>query len=195
MPADLTNLERAILLALMAEAREVTNAELYGVAGLKLHGEPRRRLNERKLVESRKVGRSYAHELTDSGAAWCAAELAAPVPPRAGYLGGALYALLAGLARTGRPLHEIFRPDVERQIRAAYGRLAKPGEWVGLVALRQELFGVPRAAVDAELERLASTPGAHIQAESNQKSLTDADHAAAVRFGGDDRHLLMVEAG
>jgi hypothetical protein len=33
-----------------------------------------------------------------------------------------------------------------------------------------------------------------VRAASDQKSLTDADHSAAVRFGGDDRHLLMIEA-
>jgi hypothetical protein len=197
VPADdLTNRERAILLALMAEAREVTNAELRAVAGLALDGAPRRRLNDRKLVTSRKVGRVFAHELTDDGAAWCTAEMSEPVPPRAGYLGGALYALLAGLGRSGRPLHEIFRPDVEKQIRGAYDRLATAaGDWVGLAALREELFGVPRTEVDGELERMASTPGVHVQAESNQKALTDADRAAAVHFGGDDRHLLMIEAG
>jgi hypothetical protein len=196
VPAEqLTNRERAVLLALMAEARELTNAELRAVSGLALDGEPRRRLNDRKLVTSTKVGRSFTHEITDDGVAWCTAELSQPVPARAGYLGGALYALLAGLARSGQPLHEIFRPDVEQQIRGAYLRLAKPGEWVGLAELREQLFGVPRPAVDAELERMASTPGVHVQAEPNQKALTGAHRAAAVRFGGDDRHMLMIEAG
>ncbi len=195
VPAEqLTVLERAALLTLMAEARELTNAELHDVAGLRLQGVTRRRLNDRKLVTSRKVGRSFAHELTDDGAAWCTAELTEPVPARAGSMGGALYAVLAGLARSGQRLHEVFRPDVEKQIRGAYARLAAPGAWVGLVALREELFGVPRDAVDAELERMASTPGVHVQAETNQKALTEADRAAAVRFGGDDRHMIMIEA-
>jgi hypothetical protein len=66
---------------------------------------------------------------------------------------------------------------------------------VGLADLREKLFGVPREAVDAELERMASSQGVHIQAESNQKALTEADRAAAVRFGGDERHLLMIETG
>jgi hypothetical protein len=200
VPTDqLTVPERAALLALMAEARELTNAELLAVAGFTLTGEVRRGLNDRKLVVSRKVGRTFAHELTDDGWARCKAELATEPPARAGSLGGALYALLAGLGRhvaRGGQLHEVFQPDVEVQIRSAYLELAKaPGDWVGLAELRETLAGVSRDDVDAELERMASTPGVHVQAEPNQKALTEADRAAAVRFGGDDRHMLMIEAG
>ena len=199
MPTDqLTVPERAALLALMAEARELTNAELHAVAGFTLTGEPRRRLVERKLVTSRRVGRSYAHELTDDGWAWCTEELDAGPPARAGSLGGALYALLAGLKRhvaRGGQLYEIFQPDVEKMIRNAYAELAKrPGDWVGLADLRERLAGVARADLDAELERMATIPGVYVQAGADQKSLTAADHAAAARFGGDDRHFLMIEA-
>jgi hypothetical protein len=199
VPTDqLTVRERATLLALMAEARELTNAELRNAAGFALDGRYRRRLNEQKLVTSRKVGRGFAHELTDDGWAWCTAELSVERPDRAGSLGGALYTLLAGLqryvARGGR-LHEIFTPDVETLIRSAYWELAGARRrWVGLAELREKLLGVPREAVDAELERMASSPGVHVQAESNQKTLTEADRAAAVRFGGDERHMLMIEA-
>ena len=199
MPTDqLTLRERATLLALMAEARELTNAELRAVAGFTLDGRPRRRLNEQKLVTSRKVGRSFTHELTDDGWAWCREELAVRRPERAGYGGGALYALLAGLdrylARSGLQLSDAFRPDVEKQVRAAYARLGRPGDWVALAQLREQLPDVPRPALDAELERLAALPGVHVRAASDQKALTEDDHAAAVRFGGDDRHLLMIEA-
>jgi hypothetical protein len=200
VPTDqLTVPERAALLALMAEARELTNTELYDVAGFTLNGQARRRLNERKLVTSRKVGRTFAHELTDDGWARCKAELAGERPSRAGSLGGALYALLAGLQRhvdRGGQLSDVFRPDVEKLVRGAYRELATgPGSWVGLVELRDELMGVRREELDAELERMASTPGVHLQAEPNQKALTDADRAAAVRFGGSDRHMLMIEDG
>lgn len=198
MPADqLTPRERATLLVLLAEGRELSNAQLREAAGFALDGEARRRLNGAKFVTSRRVGRTYVHELTDDGAARCTEELSATRPPRAGHLGGALYAVLAGLGRTGTPLADLFpfRPDVERSVRSAYARLADgPGAWVGLVRLREELGDLPRAAVDAELERLASAPGVHVQAEPNRKALTDEHRAAAVRFGGDDRHMIMIEA-
>lgn len=193
---QLTTRERVTLLALMAEAREVTNTELQAAAGVRLDGEARRRLNDRKLVTSTRPGRSFVHELTDDGWAWCRAELAASRP--AGPGAGVLYAMLAGmdryLDRAGLQLSDVFRPDVERQIRGAYARLAKPGVWVGLGALREALPGAARDEVDVELERMAGTPGVHVQAEPNQKALTEADRAAAVRFGGDDRHMLMIEA-
>ena len=200
MPVDhLTNRERAVLLTLMAEARELTNAELHGLAGLTLDGEPRRRLNERKLVTSTRFGRSYAHELTDAGWRWCSEELGRSTPPRANSLGGALYRLMAGLRRhfdqTGEQLSEIFQPDLEELVRGAYARLAGSRRgYVGLAELREALVGVSREEVDAELERLAGTPGVHVVAEPNQKALTDDDRAASVRFGGDERHMLKIES-
>ena len=199
MPADrLTLLERAALIVLLAEGRRLTNAQLEEAGGFRLVGPARRRLVEDKLVTCERAGRSYAFELTDDGAAWCTAESASTRPPQARPLGGALYAVLRGLARTDTPLSDLFpyRADAEQGIRAAYSRLADgPGDWVGLVRLREELDGLDRAEVDAALERMAATPGVHVQAESNQRALTDAHRAAAVRFGGDDRHMIMIEAG
>src|SRR5262245_37583826 len=91
--------QRAVLLTLMVEAREVSNPELKELAGFTLDGERRRLLNERKLVDSRRVGRAYAHELTEAGWRWCAEELSARRPPHSGSFGGAMYATLANLLR------------------------------------------------------------------------------------------------
>ncbi|WP_342801447.1 hypothetical protein [Nocardia sp. No.11] len=76
----LTATQRFVLLVLMAEARELTNAELSAVAGIKLDGKPRQQLNDLGLVDSTRVGRAYVHELTDRGAVWCAQELTAARP-------------------------------------------------------------------------------------------------------------------
>src|SRR5690606_2127904 len=68
MPDDGLSLgERCVLLVLMAEARQLTNAELQALAGIKLDGRNRKRLNERGLVRSVLVGRAFVHELTDRG--------------------------------------------------------------------------------------------------------------------------------
>lgn len=83
-----------------------------------------------------------------------------------------------------------------RDIRIAYDELApERGRWIGLADLRDRLeaTGLSRAEVDAALQDLAVEEGAHVQAEANQKTLTPRDRDAAVRFGGDDRHLLMIE--
>jgi hypothetical protein len=193
---DLTTAERAAMIALLASGQELTNTELRERAGFTLSGEPRRRLNERKLVASRKVGRAFAHEITDDGAAWCRDELGASRPSRAGYLGGALYLVLEGLSRSGIPLDELFPVPLAARIRQAYQATAGDvGEFVTLAALRARLDTVPRADLDAELARLASTPGVHLQAEPDQGAVTAAERDAAVRIGGEDRHMIMIEAG
>jgi hypothetical protein len=196
---QLTAQERLALLALMAAAREVDNTELQDIAGVKLDGAPRRRLNELKLVESRRVGRSFRHTLSDRGWRRCQDELGAPRPPRSGSYGGVLFAVLDGLrrygAQAGPRLAEVFTPDVERMVRAAYRELAdSPAAPVRLSALRERLTDVQDKLVDAELTRMAELPGVHLREEANQQLLTDDDRAAALRLGGLDRHNLQIEA-
>ncbi|PRY44645.1 hypothetical protein [Umezawaea tangerina] len=195
----LTTRERAALLVLMAEARELTNAELRELAGFTVDGECRKKLNELGLVTSEKVGRAFVHALTDEGGVRCQAELTAPLPPRAGYLGGALHVVMAGLHRhfelTGTSLTDIFVLDPEHRVETAYRVLAaKPGEAVGLRALRERLDDLARPVVDRALTSLADRPDVHLRAEADQKSLTDEDREAALVLGGTPRHTLMVEA-
>ena len=221
MLAGLGIRQRSVLLILMAEAVEVANPDLLARWGLTLDGAARRQLNDMGLVASRKVGRSFAHELTDKGWRWCDDELTASVPPRAGSAGGALYAVLAGVGRylqhAGLGLGEVFGPaaaagpgpapgdtaagpgpapeDVEARVRDAYRRVAGAGrDWVGLAEVRALLGDVPPEDVDAALTRLARQPDIRLAGEPNRKALTDADHAAAVQVGGEERHLLAIEA-
>jgi hypothetical protein len=216
---ELTLKERAVLLGLVAEGRAMTNTDLYAAAGVKLDGASRVKLNDLKLVASAKEGRAFVHELTEAGAQWCDDELAAERPERAGAGGGALYAILGGLQRylqrTGQRLVDIFQPEEDAapveaaeletaeehgsdpavRIRAAYARLSRePGEsWLALRVLRADLADLSRAEIDSALQQLSREPGVHVQAEANQQSLTDEDHAAAVRFGASSRHLLKIE--
>jgi hypothetical protein len=213
VPADeLTHRERAALLVLLAEGREMTNADLREVAGFTLDGQPRRRLVDDRLITAEKRGRRYCFEITDDGAKRCRTELDAPLPARAGYLGGALHAVLAALGRHDAPLSELLVPrptaepaggeagsaeaDVERAVRAAYRDAPRTADgWAGLTGLRERLGGRPRAEVDAALARLASRPGVHLQPEPHQARLTDADRADAVLVGGTERHMIKIEAG
>lgn len=200
MPEErLTMRERAALLVLLAEARELTNAELRELAGFTLDGVYRRRLNDLGLVLSTKVGRAYVHELTDEGAVRCQDELSAQRPPRAGYAGGALYVLLAGLRRhleiTGGTLGGLFTPDVRHRVETAYRVLApRPGDAVALRALREHLDDVPTDRLDRALTALADRPDVHLRAEADQKSLTEPDRQAALVLGGSPRHTLAIEA-
>ncbi len=207
--------ERAALLALMAEAREVSNPELKRIAGFALDGKERRRLNERGLVDSEMKVRSFAHELTERGRHWCEEELAADRPPRAGYLGGACYVLLANLSRflnradlrladlfgrTDEPPREasasenvVSNGDVESRIRSAYQQLARESRaWVRLAELRP-LVGAGREEVDMVLRHLNRAHQASIIPEQDQRILTQADEDAAVRIGGENKHLISIE--
>ncbi len=200
--------EIGILLALMAEAQEISNVDLKERYGFTLTGESKSRLNDRKLVSSRRVGRAYVHELTEPGWRRCREELAAPCPPRAGAAGGALYALLHGLARymtrEELSLPEVFGRtsaaptsagnDVEAAIRTAYPKAPRrPGGWVALTDLRQLLDQIPRQAVDDTLARMGRLPRVSLLPEENQKVLTQSDREAAIQLGGTAYHFLLIE--
>ena len=86
----LSGRERAVLFALLAEARQVSNAELHALIGIRLEGKVRRKLNELKLVESEKHGRAFVHELSDAGWRWCADELSAGPAGRGGQKASAI---------------------------------------------------------------------------------------------------------
>lgn len=192
--------ELAVLLTLLAEARELTNAELFSVAGVTLDGAPRRRLNDLGLVVSEKVGRALVHELTEAGVQWCARELTGPRPAKSGSFGGALYAVLAGLHRhlddSGRQLTDIFQPDVPAQILGKYAELTKgKPDQIRIADLRNDLPHIPPEDFTRAMTTLADRDGVHVRAEADRKTLTEDDHAAAVVLGGTARHLLTVEAG
>ncbi|MER6667670.1 hypothetical protein ABT256_24200 [Amycolatopsis japonica] len=199
--------QTAAMLALMVVAREVSNPELREIVGFALDGEERRQLNGLDLVASEKRGRPYFHELTERGWAWCEEELSQEEAPRPrSSLGSALYVVLGGLGRHLRReklrLADLFMPEVdltveeiESRIRIAYRKLSRsPRDWVALVELRPMLGEASAVDVDAVLKELSRSGQAHLVPESNRKALTAADHAAAIRIGGEDNHLISIEA-
>jgi hypothetical protein len=209
--------QTAAMFTLMVLGREVPNQELQEVVGFTLTGKDRTVLNDLGFVVSEPTGRrkSFVHVLSDSGWAWCEEELAAggPPPPRGqSTLASAFYVFLGGLngylQRNDLRLLHIFgsptqRPadspttvsnDLEGRIRIAYRELVRePRGWVGLVDLRPKL-GAPADEVDAVLKELSLAGKVHLVPEDNRKVLTAADHEAAIRIGGEDNHLLSIEA-
>jgi len=207
---DLSVKERAALFALMGVAREVSNSELAQSAGFRLDGKERRRLNDRKLVDSRKVGRTYAHELADAGWDWCATHVSEGPQGRAGSTEGALYAVLGGLARyleySEQSLSDVFQQrdpeapekpgDIAELIRVAYLRLAsEPGRFVKLRELRAELGDVPRSELDSLLEGMYRAQQVNLVPQSNQQALTRADRESALRIGGEAKHMISIRQG
>jgi hypothetical protein len=83
----------------------------------------------------------------------------------------------------------------ESRIRAAYWLLARePQDLVPLAALRAHLAEVPREEVDAALAEMERHSDAHLVPQADRKRLTEDDRAAAVRIGGVDKHLLIIDA-
>jgi hypothetical protein len=205
---ELTPSDSAILIALMAEARAMLNTELIERYGIDVDKQRRERLNRLHLVRSEKSGRTYLHELDDKG--WVRVQDDLDVSsPKAKAIGGALTALHVNLRervlfRSGfRSLGEMFsRADVtpprppsnlEIRLRNAYTALAaEPRAWVALARLRPFFGDVPKADVDEALRRLSRATDVNLVPENNQKSLTDADRAAAIHVGGQDKHLLAI---
>ncbi|MCK9923634.1 hypothetical protein MXD61_17455 [Frankia sp. AgPm24] len=82
---------------------------------------------------------------------------------------------------------------LEAAIRAAYARLAAaPYDWVRLTELRPLLGGAARTQVDQVLRRMARQDDVRVVPDEDRRSLTAGDHAAAVRIGDQDNHLLLI---
>jgi len=190
MADDLTLRQQTALLTLMAQAREMTNTELRDLAGADLDRRDREHLVTLGHLRCWKDRNSYVHELTPSGWAQCREIFtSARRPTRSGSAAGALLTVLAGLEahlrRTGTSPEEIFRPDVEARIRAAYARAAsRRGARVPLAALRE--------TVDATLDRMVGLPDVRLFPEAEQHVLTDDDRKAALEIGGQPHHLLAI---
>ena len=204
-PDELTGTEQAVLLVLMAVGRPVPNPELKRL-GPELKKLDRDRLNRRKLIETT-PGTPMVHELTDDGWAACRGLIGTEAPDSVRGQGKVLYTVLAALDRYLRENDlrpaELFgttdddsvEVDLESRVRQAYSRLvARPGGWVGLAELRADLADVPRPELDAVLVRLYQAPGVSLIPEENQKTLTPADHAAAVEIGLQENHLIAIES-
>jgi hypothetical protein len=204
---DLTVRQRAVLFALLGEARQVANPELEQLIGVRLDGAERRDLNDRRLVESTRAGRAFTHELSDAGWRWCAQELTAAPTGRGSSLERAHYRVFAVFARyldaAGLSLADIVRPEAEAEaaeadltacIEAGYRSLAaSSGEFVSLRELRLRLPGRPRPDVDAALAALFTTQRINLIPQSNQRALSDADREAALSIGGECKHLISIE--
>ncbi|MFC5824517.1 hypothetical protein [Nonomuraea insulae] len=212
----------AALVVLAVEAGEVSNTELKQRHKLTIDGQRRIRLNDMKLVESRKSGRVFVHALTDSGWARLAEDLrTGTLPPQTGSSGAMARALLTWLprymARTDQRLADVFHPgeettaettgrtgnttgsetggpdELETRIRDAYAELAtRPDAWVSLADLRILLADVPRARVDRTLVLMERLPDVNLVPESNQKTLTPQDRESAVLIGDQHKHLLWI---
>jgi hypothetical protein len=202
---ELNHGDRALLILLMTIGAEVTNTDLKTIHAVALDRERRDKLEGLRLIKVNRPGGRIAMELTATGGEVVTALLTAPPAPGGGLQVAATNALLAHAARYverngGTPADffaaavvDLDADAIEDRIRKAYTKLAhRPGEWVTLTALRELLGGIPRDQVDAVLVRLNRTPSVTIVPEQNQKSLTEADRAAAVIIGNQPKHAIAI---
>jgi hypothetical protein len=90
-------------------------------------------------------------------------------------------------------------PTVERaadDIRDVYADIAPttPTGRVSLLDLRKRLpEDLPREMVDQALTKLSLQRNVHVTPQANQKILTKADRAAAVRIADQDKHFIEIE--
>ena len=209
---ELTPAENAVLIVLMAEAREVLNTELTAVYGLDVRKDSREKLKDKQFVASRKSGRTFALQLDDKG--WVHVQEDLNFRSNgARAQAAAITAVLNGLRdrvldRSGcKSFAELFAlndvrgpasaPEQEQILRTrilnAYEALKdEPGGWVSLTRLRPFFGDVSQAAMDDALRKVSRELGVTLAPQSNQKVLTDADLAAALHIGGQDKHVLSI---
>jgi hypothetical protein len=64
---------------------------------------------------------------------------------------------------------------------------------VKLVRIRAAISDISTARIDDALTVMGRGTDVRIFAEANQKTLTEADRAAAVTIGNQDKHLIVIK--
>jgi DNA-binding PadR family transcriptional regulator len=200
MPEKYGTHETATLIVLMLAKGEVPNPDLKNEHGIELRPASREKLNKAGLIESRTDTRPFVHRITDAGVEWCEQELTGVKPPeRSGPLVRQAFTvvrhLVQYLRRSNIRLIDVIHPDdLESLIREAYQELSvKQEEWVRLAKLRPKLNGAGKEEVDRVLRAMTKTGLVHLAPSANPRGLTDDDHAAAIRIGSEDNHLVAIE--
>ncbi len=198
MPETYAPSARAALLQLWLEDRVIPNVELTKQYKIELGKDDREALNDDGLLESSKEGRRLFHRITDKGIAWCTSDLMDGEAPSRGPLARVHTSVLRRIVRfvyeRGFLAEAIRSGDLESLIRQVYLELGDGyQDWVRLARIRPRLDGADRGEVDETLLKMVKGGDAHLVASANRKVLTDEDHAAAIRIGGEDKHLLAIE--
>jgi hypothetical protein len=197
MPEKFGAPERAALMVLMIENRKVLNTDLNSQVRLTKPG--REKLNKAGLIRTDETVTPMVHEITDEGISWCLDDLVnGDLPPRTPSHARAAFGLLRKFVlhhqKRGTLIEVIRSRDLESLIRTVYGELAvEPQDWIRLARIRPRLDGAQKGEVDDVLVKMMKTGTVHLAPESNTKVLTAEDHAAALRVGSEDLHLVAME--
>jgi hypothetical protein len=199
MPEKYSTTAKAALMVLMLANREVPNTELTKQHKIRLTLADRVRLNEKGLLKTATDTTPYLHTITDEGIEWCMANLVdSELPGRPGPQARAqaevLRRLVVFLQSRGLLAEAIRSGALESLIRKVYLDLSvKPQDWIRLARIRPMLNGADKSEVDDVLLKMTKTGTVHLAPDSDRKMLTDADRAAAIRVGSEDKHLIAIE--
>lgn len=198
MPEKYAASAKSALMAVMLANREVPNPELKDVYKISLLPKDRDALNRDELLETTKDGRRFVHRITDLGIDWCMtnlleSDLPARVGPQARVNQELLRRMVPFLRDRGLLVEAIRSRGLEELIRQVYLELGDGyQDWVRLAKLRQRI-GADRDQVDETLLKMVKDGDTHLVASANRKVLTEEDHTAAIRIGGEDKHLVAIE--
>ncbi|MQM28862.1 hypothetical protein [Glycomyces albidus] len=213
MQHELTQRERFILLALMVHEppTDVTNTALKASFGLDVGAGERENLAAAgylTFLRARSSGQPYLYELTAAGRERAVEELAGSADPKSAINLRVVYALFNAvhrfLQRNHVPAEAVFNADrhdiggdldspVGDAVAKEYGNLAEgPGAWVPLRALRDALPNIDRGELDDTLKLLLRRRVIRLTSEANRRTLSEADKAAALNIGGDDKHWMAI---
>ncbi|HEX7305505.1 hypothetical protein [Lentzea sp.] len=199
MPEKYATSAKSALMALMLANREMPNTELKSTYKITLLPKDRDALNRDKLLETLKEGRRLIHKITDRGIDWCMthlveSDLPGRVGPQARVNQELLRRVVPFLRERGLLAEAIRSRGLEDLIRQVYLDLGDGyQDWVRLAKVRPRLNGADRNDVDETLLKMVKEGSAHLVPDSNRKVLTEEDHAAAIRVGGEDKHLMAIE--
>ncbi|GAA1691348.1 hypothetical protein GCM10009830_43880 [Glycomyces endophyticus] len=205
MPSELSQDQLDKLIALSSFGGSASNTQLGQRYRFTLTGKKRTALEESGYISStRKSGRDpFLHELTKKGKDLCRNALRSGPDPEAS-LGhridqGMFEHLTKLLAANGLDIFDSLTSQAELEaatregLSTVYFMLAsKPGAWVSLTDLRAKLASVERESLDRLLHDLHVAEEVTLIPEENRRSITADDRAAAVRIGGEDRHLISI---
>lgn len=109
-------------------------------------------------------------------------------PPEDDGHGGSTDDQSATAAGTGT---EIPGDPVEARILSAYRSLAqRPAQFVKLAVLRPQAADIPSADIDSALARMYRAQRVNLIPHSSPQLVTEEDRQAALRIGGEDKHLI-----
>ncbi|GAA2143592.1 hypothetical protein [Glycomyces algeriensis] len=205
MPSELPQDQLDKLIALASFGGSASNSELWQRYRFRLVSKPRTALELGGYISSsRKSGNApFDLLLTEKGRELCREALRTG-PDSSASLGhrinqGMFERLAELLAANGLDVFDLVKSQAEPEaaskegLSAAYFALApRPGAWVSLADLRPELEGVERESLDRLIHDLHVAGDVTLIPEENRRSITPEDREAAIRIGGEDRHLISI---